>query len=54
MSRPTIDPADLRVIRSYRLDPDTAEAIEEMAKDVGLSQGRLLDRIVREYEEKRL
>jgi predicted DNA-binding ribbon-helix-helix protein len=54
MNRPTIDPADLRVIRSYRLDPDTAKAIEEMARDEGLSQGRLLDRIIREYEGKRL
>ena len=51
MNRPTIDPTDLRVIRSYRLDPDTAKAIEEMAKDEGLSQGRLLDRIIKECEK---
>jgi len=46
MTPPRLPPNQLRVIRSYRLKPETAAAIEEMAQDVDLSQGALLDSII--------
>jgi len=46
MTPPRLQPNQLRVIRSYRLNPTTAQSIEEMAHDVDLSQGALLDSIV--------
>jgi hypothetical protein len=46
---PINTPAGLRVIRSYRLAPETAATIEHLSDHDGISQGQLLDAIVREY-----
>jgi hypothetical protein len=43
--------SELRVIRSYRLTPDTAAIIAELSADSGLSQGAIVDRLVAFYEK---
>jgi hypothetical protein len=43
-------PAGLRVVRSYRLTPETAAIIAELSADSGLSQGCVIDKIVEFYE----
>jgi hypothetical protein len=46
-----LDPSELRVIRSYRLTPDTAATIAELSADSGLSQGQIVDRLVAFYDK---
>jgi hypothetical protein len=46
-----LNPSELRVIRSYRLTPDTAAIIAELSADSGLSQGCVIDKIVEFYEK---
>jgi hypothetical protein len=43
-------PSELRVIRSYRLTPDTAAIIAELSADSGLSQGVVIDKIVQYHD----
>lgn len=44
--RPRRDPSAARVVRSYRLHPDTAARIVAEAQRTGESQGQVIDRIV--------
>ena len=39
------DPAVTRVVKSYRVHPDTAVAIADESRDTGLSQGQVIDRM---------
>jgi hypothetical protein len=48
---PRLLPSELRVIRSYRLTPDTAAIIAELSADSGLSQGVIVDRLVAFYDK---
>jgi hypothetical protein len=43
--RPRRDPSAARVVKSYRLHPDTAAKIEAEAKRTGESQGQIVDRL---------
>jgi hypothetical protein len=43
-------PSELRVIRSYRLTPETAAVIAELSAESGLSQGQIVDKLVSFYE----
>ncbi len=44
--RPRRDPSAARVVRSYRLHPDTAARIVAESRRTGESQGQVIDRIV--------
>jgi hypothetical protein len=44
-------PSELRVIRSFRLTPDTAAIIAELSAESELSQGQVIDRLVAFYEK---
>ncbi len=39
------DPAAARIVKSYRIHPATAQAIEQAARAQALSQGQILDRL---------
>ena len=43
--RPRRDPGAARVVKSYRVRPDTAEKIEAESKKTGESQGQIIDRL---------
>lgn len=44
--RPRRDPAAARVVRAYRVHPDTADRIVAESKRTGESQGQVIDRVV--------
>jgi hypothetical protein len=46
-------PSELRVIRSFRLTPTTAQMIAELSAESGLSQGVIVDKIVEYYDKSR-
>ena len=45
------DPAAVRVVKCYRVHPDTAEAIADEAKRSGLSQGQVIDRLAKDINK---
>ena len=45
--RPRLDPTAARVVKSYRVHPDTAAVVESESKRTGESQGQVVDRLAR-------
>jgi len=41
------DSTAIRVVKSYRVRPDTAEVIADESRDTGLSQGQVIDWLAR-------
>lgn len=39
----------LRVILTCRIDPETMARIEHLSKDVGISKGKVIDLLVKDY-----
>ena len=51
MGRPKISPEDRRGRASYRLAPNTLQAIEEWAKAWGMNRSRTIDHLVEMHQK---